>query len=129
MVEYKLDAVRGTPYLMEINGRFWGSLQLALDAGVDFPGLLVRAGLGETVNPDLAYRAGVRSRWFWGDVDHLIARLRHSARHLALPLQAPGRGRAIIDFLAAWGPHSREEVFRWTDPLPFVRESLQWVGG
>ena len=22
---------------MEVNGRFWGSLQLAIDAGVDFP--------------------------------------------------------------------------------------------
>lgn len=127
MVEYKLDAVRGTPYLMEINGRFWGSLQLALDAGVDFPGLLVRAASGETVHPELTYRTGMRSRWFWGDVDHLIARLRHSAVRLALPPGAPGRGRVILDFLAAWGPNSRDEVFRWTDPLPFVRESLQWV--
>ena len=37
MVEYKLDERTGTPYLMEVNGRFWGSLQLAIDAGVDFP--------------------------------------------------------------------------------------------
>ena len=37
MVEYKVDEKSGTPYLMEVNGRFWGSLQLAVDAGVDFP--------------------------------------------------------------------------------------------
>ncbi len=37
MVEFKQDAATGTPYLMEINGRFWGSLQLAIDSGVDFP--------------------------------------------------------------------------------------------
>ena len=36
MVEFKV-ALDGTPYLMEINTRFWGSLQLAVDAGVDFP--------------------------------------------------------------------------------------------
>ena len=34
MIEYKLDASTGVPYLMEVNGRFWGSLQLAIDAGV-----------------------------------------------------------------------------------------------
>ncbi|OLE20554.1 MAG: hypothetical protein AUG50_00315, partial [Betaproteobacteria bacterium 13_1_20CM_3_63_8] len=34
MVEYKRDAATGEPYLMEVNGRFWGSLQLAIDSGV-----------------------------------------------------------------------------------------------
>ena len=46
MVEYKLETKTGTPYLMEVNGRFWGSLQLAIDAGVDFPALLVAAATG-----------------------------------------------------------------------------------
>jgi len=46
MVEYKIDSASGTPYLMEINGRFWGSVQLAIDAGVDFPRLLVECALG-----------------------------------------------------------------------------------
>ena len=40
MVEFKLDARDGVAKLMEINGRFWGSLQLAVDAGVDFPAIL-----------------------------------------------------------------------------------------
>lgn len=46
MVEYKLDRRTGSPYLMEINGRFWGSLQLAIDAGVDFPAMLIDVALG-----------------------------------------------------------------------------------
>ena len=50
MVEYKIDAASGVPYLMEINGRLWGSLQLAVDSGVDFPSLLVASALGE--NPE-----------------------------------------------------------------------------
>ena len=37
MLEYKRDARSGQRFLMEVNGRFWGSLQLAVDAGVDFP--------------------------------------------------------------------------------------------
>ena len=47
MVEYKRDSSTGQPYLMEVNGRFWGSLQLAIDSGVDFPRILVACALGE----------------------------------------------------------------------------------
>ena len=37
MFEFKVDAATGDSLMREINGRFWGSLQLAIDAGVDFP--------------------------------------------------------------------------------------------
>ena len=40
MVEFKRDARDGRPRLMEINGRFWNSLPLAVASGVDFPFLL-----------------------------------------------------------------------------------------
>jgi len=124
MVEYKRDASTGTPYLMEINGRFWGSLQLAVDAGVDFPALLV----ADAERGPASYRAGVRSRWEWGEVDHLVARFRRSARELALPPDAPGRGRAVVDFLrSAASPASRGEVFRLSDPRPFLRETIGWL--
>ena len=126
MIEYKVAADTGTPYLMEINGRFWGSLQLAIDAGVDFPGLLTALALGEHPNPVTEYQAGIRSRWFWGDVDHLLARLRRSPAELALPPGTPGRWRAVRDFLAAWGRADQEEILRRDDPRPFLRESLTW---
>ncbi|HEX8903416.1 MAG TPA: ATP-grasp domain-containing protein [Longimicrobiaceae bacterium] len=124
MVEYKLDAA-GTPYLMEVNGRFWGSLQLAIDAGVDFPRLLVEGAEANGAPPP--WRVGVRSLWEWGDVDHLIARLCRSARELALPPGAPGRARAVADFLRALGPGSRNEVLRASDPAPFIRETVDWL--
>ncbi|MEM9492589.1 MAG: hypothetical protein AAGC55_25800, partial [Myxococcota bacterium] len=38
MIEFRVDPVTGRVSLMEINsGRFWGSLQLAIDAGQEFP--------------------------------------------------------------------------------------------
>lgn len=126
MVEFKRDANTGTPYLMEINGRFWGSLQLAVDAGVDFPALAVAAVLGQRPVPVLHYRIGIRSRWWWGDLDHLLIRLRHSATDLALPPDALGFGRVLRDFLTLWRPGDRSEVLRLTDPRPFLRETLQW---
>ncbi len=126
MVEYKLQQSTGVPYLMEINGRLWGSLQLAIDAGVDFPTLLVRSALGETVRPVLTYNNSTRTRWEWGDVDHLLAMLRHSRERLSLPASAPGRLQTLAGFFATTVSRSHSEVFRARDPLPFVRESVDW---
>ncbi|MFO7261783.1 MAG: ATP-grasp domain-containing protein [bacterium] len=126
MVEYKVDASTGEPYLMEVNGRFWGSLQLAIDAGVDFPVRLVRLALGEPLPPQPAYRVGVRSRWWWGDVDHLIAVLRQPRDGIALPPDLPPKWRSVLDVLVPWRPGDRNEVFRWSDPMPAVRETLNW---
>lgn len=126
MIEYKIDERTGTPYLMEINGRFWGSLQLAIDAGVDFPRLLLQAAFGEHPEPVTTYRMPVRSRWFWGDIDHVLTMLRHSRTRLALPPGSPGRGTTLRDVLRV-RRHDREEIFRWNDPRPFLRESTQWL--
>ncbi|MEQ1857307.1 MAG: ATP-grasp domain-containing protein [Longimicrobiales bacterium] len=127
MVEFKEDSATGTPYLMEVNGRFWGSLQLAIDAGVDFPTLLLRTALGEEVAPVTSYRSGVRSRWLWGDVDHLIGMMRMPRSVLATHPELPGRMGALARFVLPWRPGDRFEVLRFRDPAPFFRESVQWI--
>jgi predicted ATP-grasp superfamily ATP-dependent carboligase len=127
MIEYKHDIRSGQSYLMEINPRFWGSLQLAIDAGVDFPWYLMQAALGQRVEPVCQWRVGVRSRWCWGDMDHLIARLRHSRADLNLPADAPGVLQTAASVLLPWRPRQRSDVFRLSDPIPAVRESVAWV--
>lgn len=119
MVEFKRDRDSSEPYLMEINGRFWGSLQLAIDAGVDFPALLLAATFGEAARGPESY-AQVVSRWFWGDVDHLISSWRHPE-----PM-SPAKARLIMNWLLGFRPSYRTEVFRWRDPAPFFRESRMW---
>lgn len=126
MVEYKMDESTGTPYLMEINGRFWGSLQLAIDAGVDFPRLLIEAATGNAPAPVTQFRTDVRSRWFWGDVDHLLTRLRRSDAQLALPEGSPTRWGAVRDFFRR-NPQDVDEIRRRGDMRPFARESIQWL--
>jgi predicted ATP-grasp superfamily ATP-dependent carboligase len=126
MVEYKIDQRTGMPFLMEINGRFWGSLQLAIDAGVDFPALFVARMNGQKVYGPAEYRLGIRSRWEWGDVDYFLSRLRHSNPDLSLPPGAPGRLRALVSSLVPWKPGDRLEVFRLDDPRPFLRETGQY---
>ena len=128
MVEYKRDSLTGQSYLMEVNGRFWGSLQLAIDAGVDFPLLLAASALGERIEPQVTYRVGVRSRWWWGQVDHLIGRVPRRATAGPLPPGTVTAKRALVDLLVA--PFRRgdyEEVLSWDDPRPFWNETIRWL--
>jgi predicted ATP-grasp superfamily ATP-dependent carboligase len=128
MVEYKRDSVTGQSYLMEVNSRFWGSLQLAIDAGVDFPRLLVASALSEAVQSQTTYRVGVRSRWWWGQVDHLIGRVQRRATTGAIPPGTLTARRALADLLLA--PFRRgdyEEVLWWHDPRPFWNETVRWM--
>jgi predicted ATP-grasp superfamily ATP-dependent carboligase len=127
MVEFKVDAGSGTPHLMEVNGRYWGSLQLAVDAGVDFPAIHLDVATGRGRSPVLGYRVGVKTRWLLGDVDHLIARLRHSREALGLPAHAPGRLRAVWDFLSAFRPGIHNEVLGRRDPGPALLEARLWL--
>jgi predicted ATP-grasp superfamily ATP-dependent carboligase len=129
MVEYKRDSRSGRPMLMEVNGRLWGSLQLAVDAGVDFPVLMVRAALGEPLPAaPPVYRVGIRLRSVWGDVDHLLTRLVRGRGRLQLAAGTPGRVRTLVQFLT---PHRREraETLRSDDPLPFAAETVDWLQG
>lgn len=127
MIEGKRDLDRGGWRVMEINGRFWGSLQLAIDAGVDFPALLVAATLGRPASaPD--WRTGVRLRWEWGDLDHLLLRLARSRERLNLSSESPSRLAAIGQFLTHQPGRDRFEVFRLRDPMPFVAETLLRAG-
>ena len=122
MVEYKRDAATGEAVLMEVNGRFWGSLQLAVDAGVDFPRLLLECALGRSPAPVTAYRVGVRNRWWWGDFDNLLTRLRHSDAALHLQPGTPGRVRTGLDFVATAFAGASGQVFQRDDPGPAWRE-------
>ncbi len=129
MVEFKRDSDTGEPVLMEVNARFWGSLQLAVDSGVDFPRLLVECATGQVPAPVTTYRVGVVSRWFFGDADHLLARLRRSPAALHLPPGAPSRLAALGAFLAAPLARRRGQVFQWGDPGPARRELLDRAAG
>lgn len=123
MVEFKRDLRDGSLRLMEVNGRFWGSLQLAIDAGVDFPALLVQAAAGVLPRSMPAYRCGVRCRWLAGDLDALLMVLLKRRATLDLPPGHPGRLRSLWDFLRVRGRDLRYELERWDD---FAPAKLEW---
>jgi predicted ATP-grasp superfamily ATP-dependent carboligase len=128
MIEYKEDARTGERFLMEINGRFWGSLQLAIDAGVDFPYLTCALARADSVEPP-PYVVGLRNRWIFGDLDHLLLRLARSRAALDLPDEAPSKARVLIDFLKLAQPGLRYEVVSADDWRPFVHQLREYVTG
>jgi predicted ATP-grasp superfamily ATP-dependent carboligase len=118
MVEFKVDRRDGRAKLMEVNGRFWGSLQLAIDAGMNFPLMLYRLALGENLPPTFDYRVGVRSRWLLGDLDHLLIRLTYSGPMNGSLRRQGSRTRAILNFMKLYERNTRYDVFRLNDPAP-----------
>jgi predicted ATP-grasp superfamily ATP-dependent carboligase len=119
MVEFKVRA-DGRPYLMEVNPRFWGSLQLAIDAGVDFPWLAYQLATGARTDSVDGYRIGVRNRWLLGDLDHVYLSWKESAGWRATC-------RAIAGFLKGFEPGTKHEVDRWDDFRPFIVELKRYV--
>lgn len=67
MVEFRVNTSTGEPRLIEVNGRFWGSLPLAINSGVDFPYLLYKSMVDKEDSICSKYRIGLKQRWFAGD--------------------------------------------------------------
>ncbi|MBX3442330.1 MAG: ATP-grasp domain-containing protein [Planctomyces sp.] len=69
MFEYKVDPATGAAVLMEVNGRFWGSLALAIQSGVDFPRLQYDMAVLGKVQTTFAYRTPYYVRHTIRDVE------------------------------------------------------------
>lgn len=63
MVEFKKDSRDGEFRLLEINPKFWGSLDLAIASGVNFPYLACCLVLYGDIKPVDSYKVGLRFSW------------------------------------------------------------------
>ncbi|HEV2766022.1 MAG TPA: ATP-grasp domain-containing protein [Pyrinomonadaceae bacterium] len=122
MVEFK-DDERGEPCLMEVNGRFWGSLQLGVDAGVNFPLMWLSVLEGGRVKPSEVYAEGVTVRWLWGDVKRFLRILAGAPR--GYPGAYPSVRQGLRELLGPQPEGTRLEVWRARDPWPAVGEFVQ----
>ena len=77
------------PRLIDVNTRFYGSLALALAAGVDLPGAWHAVALGQPAGRPEPYRTGVFYRWLEAD---LMAAAHGRPRHLFSRPRRPRTG-------------------------------------
>ncbi|MEW6212008.1 MAG: ATP-grasp domain-containing protein [Acidobacteriota bacterium] len=118
-LDFHYDEQSRRAALIEINPRFWGALDLAVRAGVDFPWLLYRMAVDGDVERVASYQTGVRSRWIVGEMIHLF--------NLARRGRLIAAAKTIKDILAI---HSDGcDDFRATDPLPLFVEMLYYGSG
>ena len=120
MVEFRLRA-DGTPVFLEVNGRFWNSLALAIYSGVNFPAMLAELAAGGDIATMETYKVSVRCRWFLGDFRHLLEVFRGAPK--GYPGRFPGRLKTLFEFLKPV-PGTFHDNFQLSDPLP---EAGDWI--
>jgi predicted ATP-grasp superfamily ATP-dependent carboligase len=103
MVEFKKDERDGQYKLLEINPKFWGSLDLPIAAGVDFPTLTARLALEGDVETVPDAPPGIKFHWIWDDLLHLAAN--------------PSSWNAVMHDMVSRDVASDLD---WSDPIPFL---------
>ena len=120
MVEYRYDSRSGRYWLMEINGRFWGSLPLARHAGAEFAWESYAQALGiATSHTEIRER---HARYTIPEVRRLL-RVMFSGHQLADRSFKRTPLRDLLGFIADFlDPGMRYYVFEWRDPGPFFAD-------
>ena len=110
MIEFRISK-DGTPYLIEINGRFWGTLQLAIESGINFPLLLVQ----DSHCPQ-QYIKNIRLRWLLGDLDRLYILLKDSKYPINRKI------RETLSFFNIINLNTKQDTNKLSDIKPFLYE-------
>lgn len=122
MVEFKVG--QQGPRLMEINGRVWGSLPLAVRSGMDFPGRLAELYLEGPPAADHApcqtYQVGTRARNLELDILWIAAVLNGKQRYPFLRI--PKRQQAVRAIFELFHPAYKFDILSWDDPWPGLAE-------
>ena len=131
MVEFREDHKTRQPYLVEINGRPWGSIALSQHAGIEFPAAIVDCALTGSIHPCRSqkhYPDGLRCRNFYpGEVRHLFSVLKAVTRPGLPP--SPSKLQSLLGFvLLSLNPTIHQDIFWWTDPRPLFRQLVIMFG-
>ena len=105
--EFMVDPRDGTPKLLEVNPRFWGSVQLAIQSGVDFPYMLYEWACGRPVQPVHDYKVGRLCRQLLPyDLMNFVAN--------------PDRFKMQPSFFNFFDPNCGHNLFSASDPGPLL---------
>ena len=68
MVEFRFNEEKQQSWFIEVNPRFWGSVGLAINSGVDFPNMLYDLAIGKEIKFNGNYSLGIKYKWLLGDI-------------------------------------------------------------
>jgi predicted ATP-grasp superfamily ATP-dependent carboligase len=115
-VEFRRDA-EGRPLLMEINARLAGTIENAVQAGVDFPLMIWCWATGLDIAPVRGYRTGIRTRWLHGDLRWLWQNWGRAGRP-----DSVSRARSLYAFILEFVKSFHYDYFDSRDVKPFLAE-------
>ena len=110
MIEFKYNEETGKGWFIEANPRFWGSLALAIQSGVDFPYLLYKMAIDGDIDPVFDYKIGTTTKWIMGDISAIFDRIiqgKNVSKIGPISFKADGYDDLYFD-----------------DPLPFFLEPI-----
>jgi len=119
--DFVSDADHQSAYLIEMNPRFWGALNLAVQNGYNFPCALVAQTLGKQADSEW-FKPALKKRgslWIVGEFIACVNELRSGDWF------APFRSAKRVIF----GHNISYDDFRWNDPLPFLFEVAYYAKG
>lgn len=119
-MDFIVDSQDGKPKLLEINPRFWSSLQGAISAGVDFPYLLYRMAIDGDIKPSFKYKVGVKCRnLLFGDIRYLVDIMKGTwPKHIKL--------QALVNFLK-FHEDRAYYILSLDDPMPAIFKVIRSI--
>ncbi|WP_231185266.1 ATP-grasp domain-containing protein [Haladaptatus sp. DYF46] len=117
MAEFRRDPRDQRFKLLEVNPRFWGSLQLAVHSGVDFPHRYYQLANGVR-RPDYGYTVGTGSHILRGELVYLVSLLRDDYEHVERPSLPLEIARVLRSLLT----DPNFDYLSMDDPEPFRRD-------
>lgn len=125
MVEFKREKASGRPVLMEINGRPWGSIQLAISSGVDYPRYVADWYLGQ-IKPakEIVYNTHITCRRMVSELTHLENLRRGTPPQWPVPY--PSFWGSLARMAVPWYPGVRYDDLSLSDPRPGAAEIRNW---
>jgi protein-tyrosine-phosphatase/predicted ATP-grasp superfamily ATP-dependent carboligase len=113
MVEFRVNTESGDWVLMEINGRFWGSLPLAVAAGADFPFYLYEFLVDGKRDFPQSYRTGLFCRNLTLDAAWIVRNFRGARSRNAQG--ARSTRRVAAELLNVLRLRESSDTFVWGD--------------
>jgi protein-tyrosine-phosphatase/predicted ATP-grasp superfamily ATP-dependent carboligase len=123
MIELKVNSDRSRWIVVELNGRFWGALPLAVAAGADFPYYLYQLLVEGRTEFPRSYRSGIYARNWSRDVRWLRANARADRSDPVLIRRS--MRRVAGEFANVARVRERSDTFAVDDPLPAAGELLK----
>lgn len=116
-LEFMVQKETGKIKFIELNCKFWNSLQMGIYAGVDFPWLLYKIAVDGDVEPVIKYKTGIMCRNLLpGDILHFVF---NKDRKSMNPPFCSGKGYKL-----------RDDIMSKDDPMPtagFIAACMRYI--